>query len=229
VPLPLAASNRRAFDRLAADLQRIFGPRFGALVAYTPHASAAFVDRVDADDLDALGALVESWHREGLATPLVMSVDEFRRSLDAFPLEYQAILDRHEVIAGQSPFDGIHVDPADLRRACEAHARGHLIHLRQGWMQAAGHREEVAELIEQSSAPLRALLTNVARLRNTRAATDDELAAFAEQAIGMPADLVRAVLALQTQPETRMRLTARMGEYLTACERLWAFVDTWRH
>ena len=226
--LPLAATNRRAFDRLAADLQRIFGPRFGALVAYTPHASAAFVDRVEADDLDALGVLVESWHREGLATPLVMSVDEFRRSLDAFPLEYQAILDHHEVIAGKSPFDGIRVDANDLRRACEAHARGHLIHLRQGWMQAAGHREELAELIEQSSAPLRALLTNVARLRDTRATSDDELASFAEQTIGMPADLVRAVLALQTQPEGRMRLIGRLSEYLTACERLWTFVDSWR-
>lgn len=228
MPLSLAASNRRAFDRLAADLQRIFGPRFGALVAYTPHASAAFVDRVEADDLDALGALVESWHREGLATPLVMSVDEFRRSLDAFPLEYQAILDHHEVIAGRSPFGDIRVAPADLRRACEVHARGHLIHLRQGWMQAAGHREELGELIEQSSAPLRALLTNVARLHDSAATSDDDLAGFAAQTIGMPADLVRAVLALQTQPESRMRLTSRMPEYLTACERLWTFVDAWR-
>ncbi len=224
----MTASNRRAFDRLAADLQRIFGPRFGALVAYTPHASVAFVDRVDADDLDALGTLVESWHREGLATPLVMSVDEFRRSLDAFPLEYQAILDHHEVIAGHSPFDGIRVDPGDLRRGCEAAARGHLIHLRQGWMQAAGHREELAEVIEQSAPPLRALLTNVARLHDTKASTDDELAAFAANTIGMPADLVRAVLSLQTRPEGRMPLTGRISDYLSACERLWAFVDTWR-
>jgi hypothetical protein len=120
------------------------------------------------------------------------------------------------------------VDAADLRRACEAHARGHLIHLRQGWMQAAGHREELAELIEQSAAPLRALLTNVAHLHHVVTKNDDELAAFAAQTIGMPADLVRAVLGLQTQPEGRMRLTSRMGDYLTACERLWAFVDDWR-
>ena len=161
-------------------------------------------------------------------TPLLLTTGEFERSLDAFPLEYQAMLDHHEVIAGRSPFDGIRVDAADLRRACEAHARGHLIHLRQGWMQAAGHREALAGLIEQSSAPLRALLTNVARLHNTNAATDDELASFAANTIGMPADLVRAVLALQSQPEGRMRLAARMGDYLTACERLWAFVDDWR-
>ena len=228
MPLALASANRRAFDRLAADLHRVFGPRFGALVAYTPHASVAFVDRVDADDLDALGALVEPWHREGLATPLVMSVDEFRRSLDAFPLEYQAILDHHEIIAGRSPFDGVQVDATDLRRACEAHARGHLIHLRQGWMQAAGHREELAELVEQSSAPLRALLTNVARLHGGVTKNDDDLAAFAAQTIGMPADLVRAVLGLQTNPEGRMRLTGRINEYLKACEQLWAFVDAWR-
>lgn len=228
VPLSLPAASSRALNRLAADFQRVFGGRFIALVAYTSRASLAFVDRVAADDLEALATLVETWHRDDLATPLVMTPEEFRRSLDAFPLEYQAILDHHIVIAGTSPFDHAKVDATDLRRAVEAHAKGHLIHLRQGWVQAAGHREEIAELIEHSAAPLRALLTNVARLHDTSAQTDPELASFSEKMIGMPADLVGAILALQTHPEGRARLVARMPDYLDAAERLWKFVDNWR-
>jgi hypothetical protein len=46
-----------------------------------------------------------------------MTPDEFRRSLDAFPLEYQAIIDRHVVLAGRSPFSEAEISPADLRRA----------------------------------------------------------------------------------------------------------------
>jgi len=35
-----------------------------------------------------------------LGIELVVTVDEFHRSLDTFPAEYQALLDRHIVIDG---------------------------------------------------------------------------------------------------------------------------------
>ena len=38
------------------------------------------------------------WQREGIATPLLLPEAEFRRSLDAFPLEYAEILRAHDVI-----------------------------------------------------------------------------------------------------------------------------------
>ena len=225
----LSAAARSALDRLAADLARVLGNRFVSLVAYGANTSAAFATALTADDLDALSVLVDHWHRDGLATPLVMTVDELRRSLDTFPLEYQAMIDHHIVIAGRDPFSGTAVSPEDLRRACESHARGHLIHLRQGWLQSAGHDEHLAELVERSAAPLRALLASVARLDGAHADSPADLAAFAERRIGLPRDLIEAVLALETRPEDGgHRLAHRMGDYLAAAERLWAFVDEWR-
>jgi len=204
----LSAEASRAFSRLAADLARVFGPRFIALVAYGPATSMGFVESITADDLDACGVLVEAWHRDKLATPLLITEDEFRRSLDTFPLEYQAILDRHVLVAGRSPFDGCRIDPDDLRHACEVQARSHLIHLREGWMQAGAHDGELSALVARSAAPLRALLMNVARLHGTQAATAEELAAFAERDVGMSGDLVRNVLALEGVVEpTRERRT----------------------
>ena len=44
----------RAFERMAADLRRVFGDRFVALVASSPTAAAAFTHAVRSDDLDAL-------------------------------------------------------------------------------------------------------------------------------------------------------------------------------
>src|SRR5581483_9096368 len=116
---------------MAADLRRVFDARFVALVAYGRNASVAFASSIRLDDLDAMGPLAAAWRRDGLATPLIITPDEFHRSLDAFPLEYQLVLDHHAVIAGTPPFDGVRVAAADLRRACEAQARSHLIHLRQ--------------------------------------------------------------------------------------------------
>ena len=60
-----------------------------------------------------------------------------RESLDAFPLEFGAILADHAVVSGASPFDGLTVDAADLRRACEVQARSHLLHLREGYIERA--------------------------------------------------------------------------------------------
>ena len=226
--LVLPERSRRAFDRLIADAKRVFGDRFVALVAYEPAAGLIFTTSVTPGDLDALAVLVETWHRDGLRTPLVMTEAELHRSVDAFPLEYQAIVDRHLVLAGRSPFSGITIAPADLRRACEVQARAHLIHLREGWIEAAGHADELAELLERSAGPLRVLLANVARLNGTSGEDAEALARWAEAAIGMPAGLVRVLLALETAPDRSRDLVPRLPEYLAAVERLWGFIDSWR-
>ena len=223
--LVLSPASRRAFDRLAADLTRVFGNRFEALVAYSPSASVAFTASVTAGDLDALGAIAETWHRDHLATPLLLTRDEFRRSVDAFPVEYQSILDRHVLIAGTSPLDGLEVKADDLRRACEVQAKSHMLHLRQGWVEAESHDTDLADMIAHSAGPLRALLANVARLHGVVSATDGP--AHAAGLAGLPVDLVRDVLALEAAPEHARRLVPRLPEYLAAAERLWTFVDRW--
>jgi hypothetical protein len=227
-PGALPPPTKRAYFGMAADLQRVFGSRFVGLAAYGQSASVGFVDTLAADDLQAMRSLVETWHREGLATPLVMTVDEFNRSLDAFPLEYQAMIDTHVVIAGQMPFAAVQIDPEDLRRACEAQARSHLIHLRQGWLESGSHESQLADLVVRSAAPFHALLTNVSRLSGAPHATVDDLNRFAEQTIGMPVGIARDVLDLNVHPEHGRQVRARLGEYLAAAERLWNFIDTWR-
>lgn len=224
--MTLSASTRRAFDRMAQDFTRVLGSKFVGLAASGHTSSVAFVDPLLAADLTAFGALVETWHADGLDTPLLLTPDEFSRSLDAFPLEYQAIVDRHVVIAGRPPLAGVHVAPAELRRACEVQAKSHLIHLRQGWLEAAGHPDRLAALVAHSAAPLRALLANVAGLTGTQPGPDAALAGA--KIAGLPEGLIRDVLALDEAPERAAQLAARLGEYVTASERLWAFVDEWQ-
>jgi hypothetical protein len=213
---------------MAADLRRVFGPRFVALVVGGSGATAAFATEVSAPDLDALAVLVDTWRREGAGVPLLMTPGEFHRSLDVFPAEYQSLLDHHVLIAGTDPFNGASVRPEDLRRACEAQARGHLIHLRQGWLDHAAHGEGLAELIAQSAGRLRQVLMNLARLDGESVTGDAALAEFAGRRTGMPADLVAAIFASEESSTVAHGLVARLPEYLAACERLWSFLDTWR-
>jgi hypothetical protein len=225
--LTLAASARRAFDRLAGDVARVFRSRLSAVIATSSSASVVFAHSITSGDLDAVSALVEIWHREGLETPLLLTDAEFRRSLDTFPVEYQAIIDRHVVIAGHPPFQDAIVPLDHLRRACEVQAKGHLIHLREGWLEAAGHDEALAALLVRSAGPLRALLTNVARLHGTDASDGDRAMAGARLA-GLPEGLVGDILALDESPNRGHHLIGELPAYLSASEALWAFVDTWR-
>jgi len=224
--LAISGSAKRALERLAADLQRVFGGRFVALVAYAPDETIAFATSIGADDLAALGPLAEAWHRDRLSAPLVLTPDEFRRSVDAFPLEYSAILARHVLIAGRDPFGDVRVDPRDVRRACEVQAKSHLIHLRQGWLEAAAHDHDLADLIASSAAPLRVLLTELMRLEG--ASSGDDPVAWAHARAGLDPSLVGAVLRLEDEADRAADLVPRLPEYLVAAERLWAFADAWQ-
>src|SRR5215831_12598951 len=129
-------------DVLVSDLKAIFAGRLQAVVLYGPHAigpkaaqpahTLVVVADLGLADLEAAARRAAAWRRAGLAVPLLMSADEFSSSLDAFPVEIGAILGGYRVIHGADPFEGMEVDPADLRRACEVEARGHLLHLREG-------------------------------------------------------------------------------------------------
>jgi len=222
--LDLSSNARRAFTAMAGDLTRVFGDRMVALVAYAPTRGAAFTTSLDAGDLDALSVLAEVWGKSGLETPLLLTADEFRRSLDAFPIEYQAILDRHVVIIGTPPFDGVTVPLEELRRACEVQAKGHLIHLRQAWIETGAHHHEMAHRLTASALPLRVLLSHVARLDGH---AGQDLGTYVTSRFGADADVLRAVLALEDQPSGAEALLPKLTQYLAACEHVWAFVDGW--
>src|SRR5690349_13371591 len=133
---------------LERDLRDIFGARLQSFVVYGRRAreshdggghghdapplthTLAIVDTLTADDLSACAKRVAAWHDEGIATPLLLAAHEFARSLDAFPLDFDAMVADHTIVSGRDPFHEVRVDPADLRRACELQARSHLLHLR---------------------------------------------------------------------------------------------------
>ena len=73
-----------------------------------------------------------------LAVPLLLSRDEFLRTLDVFPVEYGEIIANHRLIVGEDILAGLQVSEADLRRGCELQAKSHLIHLREGYLETGG-------------------------------------------------------------------------------------------
>jgi len=233
-----AAAWRPAADRLVAGLRGVFGARLRSVVAYGSHVEGngddplsclALVTGITAADLDACARMSHGWQRDRIATPLLLPEDEFRRSLDAFPLEYGEILRAHELLFGASPFDGVTIDRADLRRACETQIKSHLVHLRQGFIETGGTPRAVAELVTASAPAFAALLRNMARLNGSdardRAGATREGARLAQ----LPDSVVTDILSMERPPAVSTTDPAKLfPDYLAAVEQLARFVDTWR-
>ena len=236
----------KAIGALERDLQGIFGGRLRSIVAYgfraradghgddghahdTPLAhTLVVVDQLTTDDLRACAGRVGSWHDAGLDTPLILAEHEFGRSLDAFPFEFGDILSDHVVVSGSNPFEGLSVDPADLRRACEVQARGHLLHLREGYMETRGRADALAVMIVRSAPAFTAIVTSVARLKGKAPKDAGAAARLVDLALDLPATTSSDVVALVGVREISSADAERLfPSYLAAVERLVNHVDLW--
>lgn len=230
---PQSGHARGEGDHLVESLRGIFGHRLHSVVAYRldtsePLSCLALVHSVTIGDLEACAERAHAWKRRGIATPLILPEDEFRGSLDAFPLEYAEILRAHEVLFGNSPFDGAAIAHADLRRACETQIKSHLVHLREGFIEAGGVPRTIADLVIASAPAFGALLRNVARLNGS---TTGDRAAAAREGAGaahLPDNVVAQILTLEQPSALKATDAARLyPEYLAAVEQLARYIDGW--
>jgi hypothetical protein len=229
---------RQAATALVADLTHVFGDRLRSVVAYGAHIEGneqapitclALVDSLGLDDLDACARLASRWERLHLATPLILSSEEFTRSLDAFPLEYGEIIRAHERVFGGDPFDDVPVSREDLRRACETQIKSHLVHLREGYIESGGRPLAIADLVAASAPAFAALLRNVARLNGSTSPNRADVTREGARAAGISDGLVGDIIGLEYKPAIPMTDAARLfPAYLAAVEQLARVVDTWR-
>lgn len=236
----------RALER---DLRGIFGSRLQSLVIYArnahdtdhthgghgshghdapPTRTLAVVESMTLDDLRASARQIERWHDAGLATPLVIAAREFERSLDAFPLEFGAILADHLLVAGDNPFASLIVDPADVRRACEVQARSHLLHLREGFLETRGRGDALSVLIVQSAPAFAALVTSLARLDGRTTEDVNAAARHVERIVGLPDGPILEVVKLAMAHDMSSADAERLfAPYFDAVEKLVRYVDGW--
>lgn len=194
-----------------------------------PLTCLALVESLGVSDLEACAGLARQWRQRSLGIPLILPVQEFQRSLDAFPLEYSEIIRTHARVFGDDPFVNISISMEDLRRACEAQVKSHLVHLREGFIESAGRPEGIADLVTTSAPSFAALLRSVARLAGTSPDGRAESARAGATAAGLPDGVVSDVLALEHRSHLPATDAARLfPAYLGAVEQLARAVDSWR-
>jgi len=142
------------------------------------------VDELSPAVLGTLGGAFAGWRKSRYDPPLLISLAEWARATDVFPLEITDMRSAYRVLRGLDPLAALEVDRADLRRALEREFRGKLLRLRQGYVAGAGDPKALGTLAGQSAATVMVLLRGLLRLLDQPVPTDPlELACAAAGAV----------------------------------------------
>jgi predicted nucleotidyltransferase len=178
------AKTTMTLSDLVTQLHAVHGPGLQAVVLYGSAASdeavAGYSDQnvlvivhtLDLATLRQLGQTARAWQEAGNPPPLTLTLDEWTRSADIFPMEYADILERHRVLDGTLPLEGIYIDAAHLRLQVEQEAMGKLLRLRRGVMTAGTDAKRQLELLRASYSALLVIFRAVVRLHGERPPRD---------------------------------------------------------
>jgi hypothetical protein len=153
---------------------------------------------------------------------------EWKSSADIFPMEYADILERHKLLFGQPPFDGISVARSDLRLQLEHEATGKLLQMRQGIMAAGGDQKKQITLLEDSLSTLMVIFRGVARLNGETPSQDyEKLTMAVSQRAGFPAEPFIKVVRHVRRAEklSRDEAVSILEGYLAGMQRIVAYID----
>jgi len=215
-------------EELVSQLQLAYGDGlrsvvlFGSAVAgeHNPKNSdynvLVIVDSLPLARLRAVAAVSKAWSEDGNPPPMTFTASEWKSSADIFPMEYADILERHRVLFGDPPFDGIRVAPSDLRLQVEQQTMGKLLQLRQATMGAGGDSKLQLEVLEKSLSTLMVIFRGVSRLVGLRAGFS-------------PDPFVKVIRHVRgSEKISRENAAGILEGYLAAMERLVAYLNEFR-
>jgi predicted nucleotidyltransferase len=230
-------------DELVKQLQLAYADAlrsvvlFGSAVAgeHRPNKSdynvLVIVDGLPLDRLRAVAAVSKAWAEDGNPPPMTFTTREWKSSADIFPMEYADILERHRVLYGTLPVDGVSVKPADLRLQVEHQTMGKLLQLRQAIMGAGGDSALQLDVLEKSLSTLMVIFRGIVRLHGQVPSQDYEAltVSVAERAGFSPEAFVRVIRHTRgTEKLPRDKASSILEQYLAAMERLVAYLDEFR-
>jgi len=175
---------RMTLEELVVQLRAAWGASLRAVVLYGSAAAGelipnrsdynvlVLVDELGAERLRSASSVARAWKEGGNPPPLTFTTNEWQASSDIFPMEYADILERHRVLDGSFPVEGIRVDPGHLRLQLENEAMGKLLRLRQAVMVAGADTKQQLEVLSASLSTFMVIFRATARLHGEVPPTD---------------------------------------------------------
>ncbi len=227
-------------DELVSQLRAAYGDALRSVVLFGSAAAGEHIPKrsdynvlviahsLHADTLRAASAVGAAWAASGSPPPMTLTTDEWRASSDIFAMEYADILDRHKVLYGEPPFDGVSVERNDLRLQVEREAMGKLLQFRQGVLAAGNDGRKQLTLLEASLSTLMVVFRGVSRLGGDSPPVDNEalVASIAVRGGIDAAPFTRVVRHVRGTTKLSPRDAEQLiAGYLDGLQRLVAYVD----
>jgi len=233
------ARSTLSLDDLVSQLRAVHGSSLAAVVLYGSAATNEHVEglsdvnvmvlaeSIPFATMQALAPTMRAWQEAGNPPALELTVAEWRASADIFPIEYADIFERHRVLHGTLPVDGLVVRRRDLRLQVEQEAMGKLLRLRRGVMVAGSDAARQQDLLRASLSSLLVIFRAIMRLGGEVPPRDADAVIDAVAArTGFDATPYHRVLALKRGTAVEPRdTTALLESYVTGMAALVAWLD----
>jgi predicted nucleotidyltransferase len=161
---------------LVDRLKSAYGQRLVSVILYGSAASgdhdAAFsdvnvlcvLDRVDAASLKQSEPVFRWWREQNPVPPLLMDESDVRHSTDCFPIEFQDMKDRRQVLHGKDLIEGMTIDFSFYRARIEYELRSKLLRLRYRATPLLGDKDSLIRLCADSLSTFLVLARHALRL-----------------------------------------------------------------
>jgi hypothetical protein len=183
--------------------------------------------------LDALARVIAQRSAAGgrRVTPLALTDEQIKGSVDVFPLEFHDLAARRALLWGQDVLGGLRVGDAHLRHQCESELRAKLVGLRQAYILGGGSAELAGRLLVRAAGGTAAAYRGLLALRGI-ATPPEEAGALADAVAhqyGVDAAGLSAPFAAHRDPPAGEQALRQFAAYASALEALIVAVDTLPH
>jgi predicted nucleotidyltransferase len=219
-----------------AKVDAAVGPEHGAIL-YGSVARGEYVaglsdinlllvlEQLDSATLLKLEPAFAAWVGHQLPPPLLMTMAEWRRASDVFPIEITDMKAAYRVLRGRDIVAEQEVRRSDLRRALEREFRGKLNRLRQAFVPSERDPESLGAIARQSIGGVATLYRSLLVLEGKPAPADlARVLVQAADVIGFDGNLLADIAAHRGDSRWTIRREGFDG-YLRAVELTVGYVD----
>ena len=152
------------FTEFCEDIKKTFGDDLVSVMLFGSGARGEYVPKKSdinflvvvkdnsPSELAAYRRCLPKWRKRNVATPLFLTQDYIRSSLDTFPIEFLEMKAAYKVIHGEDLLADLQFEKPDLRTQVERELKGKLLHLRQEFLESRGKVENLTVLVSSSLA-----------------------------------------------------------------------------
>ena len=158
------------------DIKKLYGKKLISLFLYGSAAGEDYIpgksdinflvvlEEINVGDLDLYLKIRRKWERKKVVTPLFLTEDYIRRSLDVFPIEFLDLKEKHITLYGKDLLAELTIDPVNLRLQIESEIKGKLLRLRQSYIELEGKPKKIKKLLDIALSSLTPAFRNLLRL-----------------------------------------------------------------